>query len=246
MRRTAALLAGARGGRSRAAARRAAATVAVNGTCFIEQEQIGASGAGFTPRRPGGASPSTVWQPSSVPRTWPGTSPQQLTAPQLDSGELEHTFNLTATDQNNLGNVGSVPGDRDPVRRRHPPARTARPGHRVKFSIRGMPPGKRGLPPLRPPPAGEVDRRARHADGALRDAERQAPLLPAPPARRRHLEPPVRPEEELLRARPGRPFAAGSCCSARHPPQRRRCADPHRRETTVLISTMNDIPGRRS
>ena len=38
-----------------------------------------------------------------------GNITQQLTAPQLDSGVLVHTFDLTATGQNNPANVGSVP-----------------------------------------------------------------------------------------------------------------------------------------
>ena len=63
-----------------------------------------------------------------------GNITQQLTAPQLDSGVLVHTFNLTATDQNNPANVGSVPVTVTRFGAAIHPAQ-ARPGHRVKFSI---------------------------------------------------------------------------------------------------------------
>jgi hypothetical protein len=117
-----------------------AASVAVNGTCFIEQEQIGASGAGFTP----GAQVAFAFDGVAAEfgsASLTGSIFQQLTAPTLDDGLLVHTFNLTATDQNNPANVGSVPVIVTRFGAAIHPAQ-APPGRRVKFAIRGMPPGK--------------------------------------------------------------------------------------------------------
>ena len=140
MRVTATLLVALVAGLAAAASAGAAASVAVNGTCFIEQEQIGTSGAGFTP----GAQVAFAFDGVAAEfgsADLGGSIMQQLTAPQLDSGVLVHTFNLTATDQNNPANVGSVPVTVTRFGAAIHPAQ-ARPGHRVKFSIRGMPPGK--------------------------------------------------------------------------------------------------------
>jgi hypothetical protein len=121
-----------------AASAASAASVSVNGTCFIEQEQITTSGAGFTP------SGSVAFAFDGVtadfsPADASGSLFTTLTAPTLDSGVLVHTFNLVATDQTNPANVGSTQVTVTKFGAGIHPV-DARPRRTVKFAIRGMPP----------------------------------------------------------------------------------------------------------
>lgn len=122
-----------------AAAPVGAATVSVKGACFIEQERITTSGAGFTP----GGSVSYAFDGVTAdfsPADAGGNVFTQLQAPTLDAGVLVHTFNLTATDQANPATVGGTPVTVTKFGASIHPSK-ARPSHRVKFAIRGMPPG---------------------------------------------------------------------------------------------------------
>jgi hypothetical protein len=122
-----------------AASAAGAASVSVKGTCFIEQEQIITSGAGFTPGGSVGYAFDGVTADFS-PADASGNVFTTLTAPTLDADVLVHTFNLTATDQANPAIVGSVPVTVTKFGASIHPL-SARPSHRVKFAIRGMPPG---------------------------------------------------------------------------------------------------------
>jgi hypothetical protein len=122
-----------------AAAPAGAATVSVQGACFIEQQQITTSGAGFTP----GGSVSYAFDGVAAdfsPADASGDVFTTIAAPTLDAGVLVHTFNLTATDQANPAIVGSLPVTVTKFGASIHPSK-AKPSHRVKFAIRGMPPG---------------------------------------------------------------------------------------------------------
>lgn len=117
-----------------------AATVSVNAPCYLENEPISASGAGFTPGGPvnfafdGNLSASGTADPA-------GNFAQPLTAPLLPGTTLQHTFSLAAQDQTNPALAATTPVTVTKLAATVKPQR-AKPTRRVRFSIHGMPPGK--------------------------------------------------------------------------------------------------------
>ena len=117
-----------------------AATIAVNGPCFVVGDSITASGGGFSPGAAVSYSFDGVGSGSGA-ADGAGNVSTQLFAPPIDANAVVHTFNLTATDQNNLANVASVPVTVTKLTATIDPQR-AKPARKVRFSIRGLQPGR--------------------------------------------------------------------------------------------------------
>jgi hypothetical protein len=111
----------------------------VNGTCFLDSDMLGVSGSGFTP----GAAVSYAFDgvaSASGSADTSGNIAQQIAAPVLPVDSVEHTYNLTGTDQSNLANVASTQVTVTKLTASLTPQR-ARPRRKIKFNVRGMPPG---------------------------------------------------------------------------------------------------------
>jgi hypothetical protein len=122
-----------------AAAPARAATVAVNAPCFREGDPIGLTGNGFTPGAPVNYAFDGVGSDSGTADA-AGNVSQQIEAPVLPSGTIQHTYNFTATDQANLANVATTPVLVTALTATISPTQ-ARPSRKIKFNVRGMPPG---------------------------------------------------------------------------------------------------------
>jgi hypothetical protein len=121
------------------AANAGAATIGVNGECFLDSDTITVSGSGFTP----GASVSYTFDgitQASGLADLSGNVAQQIAAPVLPIDSVEHTYNLVATDQSNLQNVGNTQVTVTKLTASLSPQK-ARPQRKIKFNVRGMPPG---------------------------------------------------------------------------------------------------------
>jgi hypothetical protein len=121
-----------------AAAPAGAASIAVNGACFLDSDTITISGSGFTPGAPITYAFDGVTQANGTADA-SGNVAQQIPAPVLPIEAVVTTYNLTATDQTNLQNVGSTQVTVTKLTASLSPQR-ARPRRKVKFNIRGMPP----------------------------------------------------------------------------------------------------------
>jgi hypothetical protein len=122
-----------------AAAPAGAATLAVNGACFLDSDTVTVTGSGFTP----GAAVSYAFDgvtATSGTADAAGNIASQIAAPVLPVDSLEHTYNLTGTDQANLANVGTTQVTVTKLTASLSPQR-ARPRRKIKFNVRGMPPG---------------------------------------------------------------------------------------------------------
>jgi hypothetical protein len=121
-----------------AAAPAGAATIAVNGTCFLDSDTITVSGSGFTPSGPVSYAFDGVTATSgSADRM--GNITEQIAAPVLPVDAVEHTYNLTGTDQTNLANVATTRVTITQLTASLSPER-ASPRRKIKFNVRGMPP----------------------------------------------------------------------------------------------------------
>jgi hypothetical protein len=121
-----------------AAAPAGAASIAVNGACFLDSDTITISGSGFTPGAPITYAFDGVTQANGT-ADLSGNVAQQIPAPVLPIEAVVTTYNLTATDQTNLQNVGSTQVTVTKLTASLSPQK-ARPRRKVKFNIRGMPP----------------------------------------------------------------------------------------------------------
>ena len=90
-----------------AAAPAGAATIALNGACFLESDTITVSGSGFTPGAPVNYAFDGVTQTTGDADA-AGNVAQQVPAPVLPIPSVVSTYNVTATDQSNLQNVGTT------------------------------------------------------------------------------------------------------------------------------------------
>jgi hypothetical protein len=122
-----------------AAAPARAATLAVNAPCFLDTDLITVTGSGFTPGAPISYAFDGVTSASGA-ADGSGNITQQIAAPVLPVGTPSHVYNLTGTDQVNLANVGTTQVTVTQLTATLSPTR-ARPSHKVKFNVRGMPPG---------------------------------------------------------------------------------------------------------
>lgn len=116
-----------------------AASIAVGGSCYLDTDMIIVTGIGFTPRA------DVTYAFDGVASGFGSADPagdvsQQVPAPALPAGTIEHTYNLTATDQSNLTNVGTVPVRVTRLTATLSPQK-ARPSRRIRFAVHGMPPG---------------------------------------------------------------------------------------------------------
>jgi hypothetical protein len=121
------------------AAQADAATIGVNGACFIEGGQMTALGNGFTP----GAAVNYTFdgQPSaSGVADGAGNVNQPLVAPSLSGTTIQHTYSLAAQDQSNPANAATAAVTVTKLTATLKPNQ-ARPSRKVKFGIHGMPPG---------------------------------------------------------------------------------------------------------
>jgi hypothetical protein len=116
-----------------------AATIGVNGACFIEGGQITAAGNGFTPGGPVNYSFDGALSASGVADA-AGNVSQPLTAPTLTGSTIQHTYSLAAQDQSNPANAATASVTVTKLTATLKPRR-ARPSKKVKFGIHGMPPG---------------------------------------------------------------------------------------------------------
>ncbi len=122
-----------------AAAPARAATLAVNAPCFLDTDLITVTGSGFTPGAPISYAFDGVTSTSGA-ADGSGNITQQIAAPVLPVGTASHVYNLTGTDQVNLANVGTTQVTVTQLTATLSPTR-ASPSHKVKFNVRGMPPG---------------------------------------------------------------------------------------------------------
>jgi hypothetical protein len=121
------------------AAPASAATIAVSAPCFLDTDPITVTGNGFTP----GAAVNYAFDgvaSASGAADAAGNVSQQIPAPVLPADTLEHTYTLTGTDQTNLANVGSTQVTVTQLTAGISP-QEARPSRKIKFNVRGMPPG---------------------------------------------------------------------------------------------------------
>jgi hypothetical protein len=114
-----------------------AATIAVNGACFLESDTITVSGSGFTPGAPVNYAFDGVTQATGNADA-AGSVAQQVPAPVLPIDSVVSTYNLTATDQTNLQNVGTAQVTITKLTASLSPEK-ARPRRKIKFNVRGMP-----------------------------------------------------------------------------------------------------------
>ena len=121
-----------------AAAPAGAATIAVNGTCFLDSDTITVSGSGFAPGASVNYAFNGVTQAAGTADA-AGNVAQQVPAPVLPIDSVVSTYNLTATDQSNLANVGSAQVTVTKLTASLSPQK-ARPRRKIKFNVRGMPP----------------------------------------------------------------------------------------------------------
>jgi hypothetical protein len=121
-----------------AAAPAGAASIAVNAACFLDSDTITVSGSGFTPGAAVNYAFNGVTQTSGTADN-AGNVAQQVPAPVLPIDSVVSTYNLTATDQSNLGNVGSAQVTITKLTASLSPQK-ARPRRKIKFNVRGMPP----------------------------------------------------------------------------------------------------------
>ena len=122
-----------------AAASARAASIAVGGPCYLDSDMIMVTGTGFTPSAGVSYSFDGVTSGSGAADAG-GNISQPISAPVLPPDILEHVYNLTATDQSNLSNTGSVQVRVTQLTATLTPQR-ARPSRRIRFSVHGMPPG---------------------------------------------------------------------------------------------------------
>jgi hypothetical protein len=120
------------------AATAGAASIAVNGTCFLDSDTITVSGSGFTPGVAVNYEFNGVTQASGT-ADLSGNVAQQVPAPVLPIDSEVSTYNLTAIDQSNLQNVGSTQVTITKLTASLSPQK-ARPRRKIKFNVRGMPP----------------------------------------------------------------------------------------------------------
>jgi hypothetical protein len=123
-----------------AAAPAGAATIAVNGTCFLDSDAITVTGSGFTPGAAVNYAFDGVSSAAGSADT-AGNVATQIAAPVLPVDSVEHTYNLTGTDQSNLTNVATAQVTITKLTASLSPER-ARPRRTIKFNVRGMPPSK--------------------------------------------------------------------------------------------------------
>jgi hypothetical protein len=116
-----------------------AATIGVNGACFIEGGQITAAGNGFTPGGPVNYTFDGQLSASGV-ADGAGNVSQALVAPTLTGTTIQHTFSLAAQDQTNPANAATASVTVTKLTATLKPRR-ARPSKKIKFGIYGMPPG---------------------------------------------------------------------------------------------------------
>ena len=116
-----------------------AATIGVNGACFIEGGQLVAAGNGFTPGGPVNYTFDGALSASGVADA-AGNVSQPLTAPTLSGNTIQHTYSLAAQDQTNPANAGTASVTVTKLTATLKPRR-AKPSRKVKFGIHGMPPG---------------------------------------------------------------------------------------------------------
>jgi hypothetical protein len=121
-----------------AAAPAGAATIALNGACFLETDTITVSGSGFTPGAPVNYAFDGVTQATGNADA-AGNVAQQVPAPVLPIDSEVSTYNVTATDQSNLQNVGTTQVTITKLTASLSPQK-ARPRRKIKFNVRGMPP----------------------------------------------------------------------------------------------------------
>jgi hypothetical protein len=121
-----------------AAAPAGAASIAVNGACFLDSDTITVSGSGFTPGAAVNYAFNGVTQASGTADA-AGNVAQQVEAPVLPIDSEVSTYNLTAIDQSNLQNVGSAQVTITKLTASLSPQK-ARPQKKIKFNVRGMPP----------------------------------------------------------------------------------------------------------
>jgi hypothetical protein len=117
-----------------------ASTLAVNAPCYLESEPIAATGTGFTASGPVNFSFDGQLAANGT-ADGAGNINQQLTAPTLSGSTLQHTFNLAAQDQSNPALSAAAPVTVTRIAATLKPHR-ARPTHKVRFGIHGMPPGQ--------------------------------------------------------------------------------------------------------
>jgi hypothetical protein len=122
-----------------AAASAGAATIAVNGACFLDSDTITVSGSGFTPGAPVTYAFNGVTQANGN-ADQAGNVSQQIGAPVLPIDSVVTTYNLTATDQSNLANVGTAQVTITKLTASLSPEKNVRPQRKIKFNVRGMPP----------------------------------------------------------------------------------------------------------
>jgi hypothetical protein len=122
-----------------AAASAGAATIAVNGACFLDSDTITVTGSGFTPGAPVTYAFNGVTQGDGN-ADQAGNVSQQIPAPVLPIDSVVLTYNLTATDQTNLANVGSAQVTVTKLTASLNPEKNVRPRRKIKFNVRGMPP----------------------------------------------------------------------------------------------------------
>jgi hypothetical protein len=122
-----------------AAVQASAATIQVNGACFLDSGMLTIAGSGFTPSAAVSYAFDGVASNSGAADT-AGNLSQQIAAPVLSPDTIEHTYNLTATDQSNLANVGSTQVTITQLTATLTPKQAA-PARKIRFSIHGMPPG---------------------------------------------------------------------------------------------------------
>jgi hypothetical protein len=121
-----------------AAAPADAASIALNGACFLESDTIAVNGSGFTP----GAAVSYAFDgvtQATGNADAAGNVAQQVPAPVLPIDSEVSTYNLTATDQSNLQNVGTIQVTITKLTASLSPEK-APPRRKIKFNVRGMPP----------------------------------------------------------------------------------------------------------
>ena len=120
------------------AAQAHAATVAVNGLCFIEGQPLTAAAAGFTPGGQVNFSFDGVLADSAL-ADGAGNITEPLVAPSL-GGRLQHTFSLAAQDTSNPALAATTKVNVTAVKIQFKPNQ-ARPSHKVRFVVHGWLPG---------------------------------------------------------------------------------------------------------
>lgn len=116
-----------------------AATLAVDGSCYLSGTTVTASGAGFTAGGPVNFAFDGQLSGSGV-ADGAGNITQPLTAPILPSGTFQHAYSLAAQDQSNTAIAATVPVNVTERVATVSPHR-ARPRRKVKFGVHALNPG---------------------------------------------------------------------------------------------------------